>query len=1502
MPSIHNAEGKGASAAIRPSLLRGSSIGLALAAAAIAASPAQAANECGTPTAGTVTCTTAGNPFTTGITYAPAGDLTLITNSDVAATNTIRVNGGGTTTITNNGSVATTRNATLLTSGATGVFVRGTTGVVITGNGEISTSGRGSRGIDAAATGTGPVTINVGNVTTTGGNNLLFDSSAIVAVSNSGAINITAGNLATASTLSNGVRATSTSGPITVSTGSITTTGALAAGISATSNGTGAVVIGSSGTVTTSGLGSTGLNAIAVNGTATVNANDVNISGDGANGITAIGGLGANATFGTINSDSTAGTGVLATATGNVVVSGANVATQANLNSGIIANSSDGDATVSTTGTVSTLGTQSRAISASAALGTATVNAVDVSTVGDDSQAILATGANAVVNATGTVSTAGTRAILSNGDAITVNATAGNASATVNNVSATGIASTTGGASVTPRALVVTASDAANATINGAVNSTNGDAVILTGDTTSATVASTGSVNGGVNGVQLNGLTSASLNNAGTITAGTGTAVDAFADQVTIVNTGSISGANGIYAAGYNGVSITGSGSISANGTIGGDGRGISAYSAGDGPITINVGDVTTTGLDGDNTAILALTDSGAINITAGNVSTQGNDADGVSAFSNTGPINVSTGSVTTAGDSANGIFARSDTDGAVVIGSTGTVSTAGQGSVGLYAVANYGTATVNANNVGATGDNSAGIVAFGALGANVTFGNVNVTGDNSAGVFALTSTGDVVVSGANVTASGDNNQGITGFADAGNVTISTTGSVATSGVGSRGIYAYSETGTTTVNANNVSTLGDDSQAIVAIGANAIVNSTGTVSTAGTSVYSDSNDAITAIATDGNATATVNNVSATGAGTPRALVVTATGAATANINGAVRSTNGDAVVLTGDTVVANVARGGSVIGGVNGLVLDGTTSSTLTNAGTIGSGATGYAVVATLSPASITNSGTINGRILLSGGNDTLTNSGTFNATGVSDFGAGNDTLNNSGTFNSSAIQLFGAGNDVVNNSGTFNTTTNLDFGTGTDTFNNSGRFNVRPTATTAGNVTLTGLEAFNNSGTVSLVNGHTGDTLTLPGTFAGSGGSTLAVDVVTGGAGSIDRLIVGGAATGSTALSLNNLTSANSGLNTGLIFATGGAGTSANAFGLANGSLDIGFINYTVASTTTAGVTSFALVGTPGDTVFRALKINEAAQNVWYKSADAVTAHLSEVRDSKWAAGTDTGAGGGRFWGIMYGGAQQRKDNNNTFSAFGVSRNVNLSYNQDAFGGQIGLDIGGTSGESAFVFGVTGGYANSELQFYNSADRTKIDAVNGGLYASFVSGNVFANALAKYDYYWLNSSSPVANFTSKYHGESYGAQGELGIRLGSDSFYAEPVVSAAYVRTDLNSPNLVNAAIDFDKFDGLRGKAGLRIGSAFDMGGSRGVVYASGNAVHEFKGRQGLDFTSNGFTLGYRNERIGTYGEGKIGFNVTTPGGVSGFVEGFGNYSKEYRGGGGRAGLRVKF
>jgi len=845
----------------------------------------------------------------------------------------------------------------------------------------------------------------------------------------------------------------------------------------------------------------------------------------------------------------------------------------------------------------------------------------------------------------------------------------------------------------------------------------------------------------------------------------------------------------------------------------------------------INNGTITTTGAGdgfGGGAGIGASGTTGVIVDGTGSVTTGGVAANGVTARSLvSGDVTVKVGNVTTTGANANGIFGYATGASNVVITSTGTVSATGGGGTGnIYGV--YGTVqggsgavTINANTVAVGGGNATGISAKAQGGPiNVTFGTVKSDGGGLGGAFGVRARS---YGGGNVTVSGAN--------------------VATTDAFAYGVFADS---------NNGDPAGTNTGAVS-------VTTTGQVSTTGTQVVG-----IGAFAQGGPANVTVNNVSTTGYGAVGVIASSATGPASVTVNGTVTAAGispaevrTDGIDINGGTTAAlMVASGGLVSGTSNAVTITSATGSSVNNAGTLNSSATGYAIQAVGGPATITNSGTINGRILLNGNNNAVTNSGIFNANADSNFGPG------------------------------------------TNTFNNSGTFAVLPGSAAAGTVTLTGLSSFNNSGTVTLVNGHTGDRLVVPGTFNGGGGR-LAVDIAFGNAGTAstsDQLVVNGAITGSTGVVVNAIGPNGGILNPGVTFATGGAGTSVGGFTLGS-PVNNGFLNYGVAYNPAAN--SFSLVVTPGDAVFRNLKINEGAQQLWYKSADAWSAHMSDLRDSH---SVDATTGTGRLWGQFYGGTDARRSTR-SFTTFGQTRDVRTSYSHDAFGGQLGLDLGTIGRGGTAVFGITGGYVNSDLKFRASVDRVNYSEVNGGAYVNLVSHGLFFNALGKYDYSWIYSTSPFAGYATHLHGQSYGAQGELGFRIGADALYIEPVASAAYVRTDLNNLNALGSTVDFNKLDGLRGKAGARVGSRREIaGGALLQLYAQGNYVHEFMGTDGIRFANGGTTLSYGNDRIPDYGEAKIGFSVASRNGVTGFAESFGDYSRAYKGVGGRAGLRVKF
>ena len=71
---------------------------------------------------------------------------------------------------------------------------------------------------------------------------------------------------------------------------------------------------------------------------------------------------------------------------------------------------------------------------------------------------------------------------------------------------------------------------------------------------------------------------------------------------------------------------------------------------------------------------------------------------------------------------------------------------------------------------------------------------------------------------------------------------------------------------------------------------------------------------------------------------------------------------------------------------------------------------------------------------------------------------------------------------------------------------------------------TLAGLESFANSGLIDLSDGVAGDVLTVTGAYVGTGDAALSLDVDLAAPTLADRLVVGGAATGSTSIFVERL------------------------------------------------------------------------------------------------------------------------------------------------------------------------------------------------------------------------------------------------------------------------------------------------------------------------------------------------------------------------------------------
>jgi Ca2+-binding RTX toxin-like protein len=171
---------------------------------------------------------------------------------------------------------------------------------------------------------------------------------------------------------------------------------------------------------------------------------------------------------------------------------------------------------------------------------------------------------------------------------------------------------------------------------------------------------------------------------------------------------------------------------------------------------------------------------------------------------------------------------------------------------------------------------------------------------------------------------------------------------------------------------------------------------------------------------------------------------------------------------------ANIVNAGTIAGGSFGIFYFNEGVRTITNKGVI----SGFFAIQDFDGKStdkVTNSGTLNGDVELSGGNDTLINSKTIN--GDVDLGADKDTLTNSGTI-TGEVQL-GAGDDKLVNSGKLSD----------DVQGGGGDNNVTNSGTIAGIVSLLGVgnNTLKNTGSigafVDLGNGN--DTFTNSGSIS---------------------------------------------------------------------------------------------------------------------------------------------------------------------------------------------------------------------------------------------------------------------------------------------------------------------------------------------------------------------------------------------------------------------------------
>jgi len=674
--------------------------------------------------------------------------------------------------------------------------------------------------------------------------------------------------------------------------------------------------------------------------------------------------------------------------------------------------------------------------------------------------------------------------------------------------------------------------------------------------------------------------------------------------------------------------------------------------------------------------------------------------------------------------------------------------------------------------------------------------------------------------------------------------------------------------------------------------ANGVTYNAGTASTitaasgAAVTTTAANTNGVTIIGTGATTLAGAANVSTSGVNSNGVAVTSAVGPVTVNTGQVtVTGTGGNAIFATSaGPVTVNTTGASSVDLPAIFAQSTGSTAMVNVNGGTVSSAASDGIDIASATGSTVTNSGTVFGRRYA-----------------VIASGTGAATINNTGTM-TGALSL--GNNATVNNAGTFNAVGASVMGTGSR-FNNTGTFTVGANSASAAAASLTG-GTFNNSGLIDLRNGQVGDVLTINGNYVGSGNSAVALEAAQGAAIANDRVVVNGSATGQTLVTVAQGPGATPVFNSGTVFVTGGAGSTAGAFVVAPNSVNAGLVRYDVAYNGTTG--AYSLVASPSDAAYNTMRYGTIQRNLWNKSADAVSAHLQSRRDALWAQGD--GAATGKFWMTMAG-TVDRARNVRDFS--GVGRTTDTGYSQTSVGGQIGMDVSGGVGErGGFSFGVTGGFINSVANFRSGPDSLNTNALNGGAYMSFTSGNLFINGLAKYDYYWMDVDSGLGNYSQSLHGHSWGARGEIGMRLGGDRFFVEPLGQISWVNSSLDRFNVLGTNVDFNDRDQFRVKAGGRVGGVMPLGddGTKMSYYLGASYVHDFRREANVTFSNAGGTVRMAGYQTPDAIEGVLGWNIASNRAVSGFMEG--TYTRSFHGDvstgqrtegfGGRAGVNVRF
>ncbi len=321
-------------------------------------------------------------------------------------------------------------------------------------------------------------------------------------------------------------------------------------------------------------------------------------------------------------------------------------------------------------------------------------------------------------------------------------------------------------------------------------------------------------------------------------------------------------------------------------------------------------------------------------------------------------------------------------------------------------------------------------------------------------------------------------------------------------------------------------------------------------------------------------------------------------------------------------------------------------------------------------------------------------------------------------------------------------------------------------------------------------------------------------------------------------------------------------------------------------------------------------------AQNVWYETNDVVADHIRADRFSgsglSSTANADlvdiipeapvadtTNYNSKGVWAKVQGSWTDRDT--------GVVSNVgnfSSSYDQDIYSVLGGFDME-LGQNNPLRIGVFGGYINSSSDYDFFSTTSDAEGGTVGAYVDYTKNNFYVDATFKADFLSSDFSTNVTGMsadTGSADVTNYGVRANAGYRFNGSHGFFEPIVSAAYVRSDIDDFALGGITASFSNGDSFRAGAGARVGTSTAMpSGMRGEFSLLGKVWNEFENANQVTLVDGvGNTQTFTDGINGVFGEveGVVSlYNASMNG--SAFVSGGAEFNSDFTTYNARAGFR---